>query len=186
MDVPLVFVQGAVEGAASIVADRLSGAGRKETLPVEVRYQAYRHLRGTVLQVVYGVDIVSEVRLAVSGAIWSWTIVFPAWRSLTSNLRELAVEFTEVVCVGTPQVVEAAVAVADALQHLTNGLRGPTGLDSWLWRTPVLVRGSHYLEDREAVLKALRRFMVVSTEDLAVKRRAAVPAAPPGQPPLAT
>jgi hypothetical protein len=175
VDLPLEIVQGVLGGAASFVAERYSGVGRKETMPIAIRYHAYRNLRASVLRTVYGIDLVSEVRLTLSGALWSWTVVVPAWRSLSLNLREVVVAFTEVVCVGTPQVLEAADEVAQSMQRLGGTLQSPTGVNSWLMRTPVLVRGPRYAEERIAALKAVRHFMVVSTDDLAVRRQATVP-----------
>src|SRR5487761_1109792 len=67
------MVQGTIERIVSLAADRLPFPRGRESLPVEVRYQAYRQLRETALGVVHGVDTVSQFRLTYLGAVWSWT-----------------------------------------------------------------------------------------------------------------
>jgi hypothetical protein len=170
----LPFIQPAIDLLVDLLVPRVSGIGKKETLSPEIRYEAYRRLRESTFRVLYGLDTVSQVRLTLSGALWSWTIVLPAWRSLHANLRELIVAFAEVVCVGTPAVVEAAQDVSASLQMLTGSLHSRGGPRAWLWQDPILLRGADYIDKREAVMKALRQFMIVSTEDLAKKRRASV------------
>ena len=101
--------------------------------------------------------------------------MLPAWRSLHSNMRELLGAFAEVVCVGTPAVVDAAQDVSTSLQALTASLSSRGGLRAWLWQDPILLRGSDYADRRDAVLKGLRQFMILSTEDLGKSRRASVP-----------
>lgn len=139
---------------------------KRSNLPTEVRYAAYRDFRHAVLRALLSLDLWTAARPGFVGALWSWPVALGSYRAYLRNMQEMVVQFAEIVCVGTPEIAEAAVKVTDALAGLNKEIHIPTLADRR--RHPIQLAG--YAGKRTEVLEAVREFMVLSTTDLGQSR----------------
>ncbi len=172
--IPEVISAGVAELAAKAVGGLVEQRRRRPNLPLEVRYDAYQGFRHAVLRALLALDLWTIARPTIIGAIWTWPVSLGSFRAYIRNMQEMVVQFSDVVCVGTPEIAESAVKVTSALVALSKEIHTPTLRE--VRHRPLQLPG--YADQRTEVLSALREFMVLSTADLGTKRepRAASPA----------
>ena len=152
---------------------------QRPNLSPELRYGAYRDFRHAVLRTLMALDLWTEVKPGLRGGLWSFPVALGSYRRYLAGLQEVTVQFAEIVCVGTPEIATEAEEVTKVLLKMNESIRFP----HWCERKKTPIRLSDYDERRSDVLSAVRQFMVLTTEDLAERRKLKVATRRGGAPP---
>ena len=166
-----VFPLPAIDPVLNVILDLAKRPFKRPIASAELRYPVYRDFRQAVMHSVLALDLFTAVNPSIVGLVWSWPVARAAHRKFLESFAEMIVQFAEITCVGTPDVTEAAVAVTAALAELTKEIKPTKVTDLRKLGRLVPERGPRYDACQQEALSAIRRFTIVSTEDLGRVRR---------------